>query len=119
MAKPVKSAVKTVSNVIEKVAEVPVKAVGAAAKAVTPEPTAQMAGQQLAAAKAAKAAKPVAPVTGPTRRVTPKSPVSLGGEDQMAATAATTRRRRAGGMQTRSRGLTGSARTQKKTLLGQ
>jgi len=116
MAKPVKSAVKTVSNVIEKVAEVPVKAVGAAAKAVTPEPTAQMAGQQLAAAKAAK---PVAPVTGPTEKVKPKSAVSLGGEDQMAATAATTRRRRAGGMQTRSRGLTGSARTQRKTLLGQ
>ena len=62
-------------------------------------------------------ATPVAPVTEP--KTAPKTAVSLGGEDQMAATQQQTRRRRAAGMQTGGRGLTTAARTERKTLLGQ
>ena len=78
---------------------------------------------QKPAAPARAAATPVAPVAAPTaestRRVAPKAAVSLGGEDQMAATQQQTRRRRASGMQTGGRGLTTQARTERKTLLGQ
>ena len=105
MAKPVKQVLK-----------LPGRAVGEVLQATGVVPSA-------AAAPARAAATPVAPVQAPTaedtRRVAPKTAVSLGGEDQMAATAETTRRRRASGMQTRSRGLTGAARTLRKTLLGQ
>lgn len=75
------------------------------------------------APSATPAATPIAPISAPAAetgaRVTPKSAVSLGGEDQMAASAEQTRRRRAAGMVTGSRGLTTAAQTTRKTLLGQ
>jgi len=105
MAKPVKSVGKFATDTVK-------AAIGTVAKpvveAITPKPTAQMAGQQLAAAQQAEAEK-----------VAPKSAVSLGGEDQMRATRQQTRRRRAAGVATGSQGLTSSARTEKKSLLGQ
>ncbi len=69
-------------------------------------------------APARPAATPVAPVTE-APKTAPKAAVSLGGEDQQAATTAQTRRRRAAGMQTSARGLTTTATTARKRLLGQ
>ena len=96
MAKPLKQVTKLPGKVLQETG-------------IIPEPTAQMAGQQLAT--------PVAPVTEP--KTAPKTAVSLGGEDQMAASQQQTRRRRASGMQTGGRGLTTQARTERKALLGQ
>ena len=106
MAKPVKKVVKTVTKPVKKVVETVAKETGITPDVPTPTtPVAPV--------------TPISPVTEPTEKIQPKSAVSLGGEDQMKATAETTRRRRAAGMQTRSRGLTGAARTLRKTLLGQ
>jgi hypothetical protein len=96
MSKPLKQVTKLPGKVLQETG-------------IIPKPTAQMAGQQIAT--------PVAPVTEP--KTAPKTAVSLGGEDQMAATQQQTRRRRAAGVQTGGRGLTTTARTERKTLLGQ
>ena len=105
MADPVKQVLKIPGRAVGEVLE----ATGVVSKPAAPAPRA--------------AATPVAPVAAPTaestRRVAPKAAVSLGGEDQMAATQQQTRRRRASGMQTGGRGLTTQARTERKTLLGQ
>ena len=98
MADPIKQVVKLPGRAVGEVLE---------ATGVTQKPS----------APARPAATPVAPVTEP--KVAPKTAVSLGGEDQMAASQQQTRRRRASGMQTGGRGLTTTARTERKTLLGQ
>ena len=99
MAKPIKQVTKLPGRVLQEVGLVP------EAPSATP------------------AATPIAPISAPAAetgaRVTPKSAVSLGGEDQMAASTEQTRRRRAAGMVTGSRGLTTAAQTTRKTLLGQ
>lgn len=53
----------------------------------------------------------------PLGAVTPKA--TVGASSEMAATSAQTRRRRARGIQTSARGLTGTARVARKTLLGE
>jgi len=99
MAKPIKQVTKLPGRVLQEVGLVP------------------------EAPSAMPAATPIAPISAPAAetgaRVTPKSAVSLGGEDQMAASTEQTRRRRAAGMVTGSRGLTTAAQTTRKTLLGQ
>lgn len=50
--------------------------------------------------------------------VTPKASVAYGGSE-MAADSNQTRRRRARGIRTSARGVTGAARTARKTLLGE
>jgi hypothetical protein len=99
MAKPVKSTVKAATDL---------------AKDVIVKPLARAAG----APTAPQVAAPVAPVAEP-EKVAPKSAVSLGGEDQQKATRQMSRRRRAAGVATGSQGVSGPARTQRKTLLGQ
>lgn len=103
MAKPIKSVTKAAGKAVKAVVSPVAKPV---AEAILPKPTAQMAGQQVAAAQEAE-------------KVSPKSAVSLGGEDQMRGTRQQARRRRAAGVVTGARGLTGSARTERKSLLGQ
>jgi len=103
MAKPVKGIGKFVTDIGKDVIGAVAKPV---AEAVAPKPTAKMGGQQIAQPEEAK-------------KVSPKSAVSLGGEDQMRGTRQQARRRRAAGIATGSRGLTSSARTEKKSLLGQ
>jgi hypothetical protein len=95
MAKPIKQVTKLPGRVLQEAGIVP-KA--PAAPAPTP-------------------ATPVAPVTEP--KTAPKTAVSLGGEDQARANTQQTRRRRAAGMQTGGRGVTTTARTERKMLLGQ
>ena len=51
-------------------------------------------------------------------RVTPKASVAYGGSE-MTADSNQTRRRRARGIRTSARGVTGAARTARKTLLGE
>jgi hypothetical protein len=105
MAKPIKQVTKLPGRVLREVGLVP------------------EAPSAMPAATAATPIAPIAPISAPAAetgaRVTPKSAVSLGGEDQMAASTEQTRRRRAAGMVTGSRGLTTAAQTTRKTLLGQ
>lgn len=102
MAKPIKQVTKLPGRVLQEAGLIP---------------------EAPSAMPAAAAATPIAPISAPAAetgaRVTPKSAVSLGGEDQMAASTEQTRRRRAAGMVTGSRGLTTAAQTTRKTLLGQ
>jgi hypothetical protein len=105
MAKPIKQVTKLPGRVLQEAGLIP------GASSATP------------ATPATASATPIAPISAPAAEigasVTPKSAVSLGGEDQMAASTEQTRRRRAAGMVTGSRGLTTTARTTRKTLLGQ
>jgi hypothetical protein len=96
MAKPVKRTVKAATDL---------------AKDVIVKPLARAAGAPTAPQVAAPVAEP--------EKVAPKSAVSLGGEDQQKATRQMSRRRRAAGVTTGPQGVSGPARTQRKTLLGQ
>jgi len=83
----------------------------------SPKPTAPVTPKPAEAAPA-KTMTEAATSYNATQSVTPKASVAAG-ESEMAATSDQTRRRRARGIATGSRGVTGSARTTRKRLLGE
>lgn len=101
----VKKAVKRVAKPVTQVA----KAAGIVETPKAPEPPKV---EPKAPAKAAAETITSSP------SVTPKGAVAYGGSE-MTADSNQTRRRRARGIQTSSRGVTGTARTARKTLLGE
>jgi len=111
----VRRAVKTVAKPVTQVAQ---------AAGIMPKSFSQMGGEELAVVKSKAAVKPKAPAQAAAESVTsspsvtPKASVAYGGSE-MAADSNQTRRRRARGIQTSARGVTGTARTARKTLLGE
>ena len=124
MAKPVRQVKKVAAKTpivkdIVKVANDPLRAVkpgGGLAQSQRPD-TFAGAPKEVIAASEQQVAKTIKDATG-LGPATPKAAVPAG-ESEMAATSDQTRRRRARGIATGSRGVTGSARTTRKRLLGE
>lgn len=102
------SPTKTVKRVIRNVASPVAKAAGLVDKPKAPAPKVEPKAPVQAAAES---------ITKPSA-VTPKAAVASG-DSEMAATSAQARRRRARGIATGARGVTGQARVARKTLLGE
>ena len=103
-AKTVKKVIKLAPNLVKETA----KATGIIEKPKAPAPKVEPKAPVQAAAES---------ITKPSA-VTPKAAVASG-DSEMAATGAQTRRRRARGIATGARGVTGKARVARKTLLGE
>jgi len=103
---------------IVKLAKKAVSPVAKAAKLVDKPKAAEPVTPKPAEAAPAKTMTEAATSYNATQSVTPKASVAAG-ESEMAATSDQTRRRRARGIATGSRGVTGAARTTRKRLLGE